>query len=196
METFMRDGPGLEQDRGRRRQRIRPDLPRKMAIAVLTMGTALSSGCWVVMSGGHRRRGPGRAAGADLFQNRDYPVLNKYRAVLGCLFSSMYGVNATQLNAVFGGDDAEASGTSLVSIARSTVENAAQNGPYAVRRKPTPSDEDCTRQPLNPLADSVCSKLPTLSWVSADVLAASQFWHVVPHLPEGLLVLRTGALDT
>lgn len=88
------------------------------------------------MSVGYRRRGPGRAAGADLVQNLDYPVLNEYRTVLGGLFSSIYGLNATQLNAVFGGGDAEASGTSLECIARSTVENAAQNGPYAARRKP------------------------------------------------------------
>lgn len=189
------DGPGPEQDRGRR-QRIWPDLPRKMAIAVLTMGTAPSSGCWVLMSVGYRRRGPGRAAGADLVQNLDYPVLNEYRTVLGGLFSSIYGLNATQLNAVFGG--ATPKPLELLS-------SPLPDRPWRTRRRMdltqrgasrTSSDEDCTRQPLNPLADNVCSKLPTLSWVSADVLAASQFWHLVPHLPEGLLVLRTGALDT
>jgi uncharacterized protein (DUF1501 family) len=38
-----------------------------------------------------------------LFQNRDYPVLNEYRAVLGGLFAQMYGLNARQLDAVFPG---------------------------------------------------------------------------------------------
>ena len=36
-----------------------------------------------------------------LFQDRDYPVLNEYRAVFGGLFSRMYGLNATQLARVF-----------------------------------------------------------------------------------------------
>lgn len=36
-----------------------------------------------------------------LFQNRDYPVLNEYRAVLGGLFSRMYGLNAQQVQQVF-----------------------------------------------------------------------------------------------
>lgn len=40
---------------------------------------------------------------SNLFQNRDYPVLNEYRTVLGGLFSSMYGLNAAQVNAVFAG---------------------------------------------------------------------------------------------
>ena len=38
-----------------------------------------------------------------LFQNRDYPVLNEYRAVLGGLFASIYGLNASQLDRVFAG---------------------------------------------------------------------------------------------
>ena len=32
-----------------------------------------------------------------LFQNRDYPVLNEYRAVLGGLFGRMYGLSSQQL---------------------------------------------------------------------------------------------------
>lgn len=36
-----------------------------------------------------------------LFQNRDYPVLNEYRALLGGLFARMYGLNAAQLQQVF-----------------------------------------------------------------------------------------------
>ena len=36
-----------------------------------------------------------------LFQDRDYPVLNEYRAVFGGLFSRMYGLNEAQLTRVF-----------------------------------------------------------------------------------------------
>lgn len=39
----------------------------------------------------------------QLFQNRDYPVLNEYRAVLGGLFGRLYGLNSQQLNTVFQG---------------------------------------------------------------------------------------------
>ena len=42
--------------------------------------------------------GPG-----TLFQNRDYPVLNEYRAVLGGLFSRIYGLDATQIEHIFPG---------------------------------------------------------------------------------------------
>jgi uncharacterized protein (DUF1501 family) len=52
----------------------------------------------------------GRVAGeqqrlerATLFQDRDYPVLNDYRGVMGGLFRRMYGLNATRLDAVFPG---------------------------------------------------------------------------------------------
>ena len=38
-----------------------------------------------------------------LFQNRDYPVLNEYRAVLGGLFGRMYGLSAARLDRVFPG---------------------------------------------------------------------------------------------
>ncbi|BBB64301.1 hypothetical protein UNDYM_0048 [Undibacterium sp. YM2] len=38
-----------------------------------------------------------------LFQNRDYPVLNEYRAVLGGLFGRIYGLNTNQLDQVFAG---------------------------------------------------------------------------------------------
>ncbi len=43
---------------------------------------------------------------ASLFQNRDYPVLNEYRAVLGGLFARMYGLNALQIEHVFSGASA------------------------------------------------------------------------------------------
>jgi len=52
----------------------------------------------------------GRVAGeqvpvrmASLFQNRDYPVLNDYRAVLGGLFRSLWGLRGDQLERVFPG---------------------------------------------------------------------------------------------
>ncbi len=38
-----------------------------------------------------------------LFQNRDYPVLNDYRALLGGLFARLYGLSAAQLASVFPG---------------------------------------------------------------------------------------------
>ena len=38
---------------------------------------------------------------ATLFQNRDYPVLNEYRDVLGGLFANLYGLSAGQLQQVF-----------------------------------------------------------------------------------------------
>jgi uncharacterized protein (DUF1501 family) len=60
-----------------------------------------------VLGGGVRG---GRIAGeqvrveqSTLFQNRDYPVLNEYRALFGGLFSRMYGLNASQLDRVFPG---------------------------------------------------------------------------------------------
>jgi uncharacterized protein (DUF1501 family) len=40
---------------------------------------------------------------ANLFQKRDLPVLNDYRAVLGHVLSRMYGLNKNQLNYVFPG---------------------------------------------------------------------------------------------
>ena len=52
--------------------------------------------------------GGGRIAGeqtkidrAHLFQDRDYPVLNEYRSVLGGLFKSLWGLSPEQLNRVF-----------------------------------------------------------------------------------------------
>lgn len=38
-----------------------------------------------------------------LFQNRDYPVLNEYRRVLGGLFSRLYGLDSQRLEKVFPG---------------------------------------------------------------------------------------------
>jgi hypothetical protein len=52
----------------------------------------------------------GRLAGAQvkveqasLFQNRDYPVVNEYRAVLGGLFARLYGLQPNRLQKVFPG---------------------------------------------------------------------------------------------
>lgn len=40
---------------------------------------------------------------STLFQDRDYPVLNEYRALLGGLFSRLYGLDTAQLARVFPG---------------------------------------------------------------------------------------------
>jgi len=42
-----------------------------------------------------------RVERANLFQDRDYPVLNEYRAVLGGLFASLWGLSSDQLQRVF-----------------------------------------------------------------------------------------------
>ena len=44
-----------------------------------------------------------RVAADTLFQNRDYPVLNEYRSVLGGLFGRLYGLNAAQKDRIFAG---------------------------------------------------------------------------------------------
>jgi len=63
-----------------------------------------------VLGGGLAAQAGGRVIGEQvvlsqpaLFQNRDYPVLNEYRAVFGGLFERMYGLSPAQLNTVFGG---------------------------------------------------------------------------------------------
>jgi uncharacterized protein (DUF1501 family) len=43
---------------------------------------------------------------ANLFQDRDYPVLNDYRAVLGGLFATMWGLSPDQVQRVFPGSTA------------------------------------------------------------------------------------------
>lgn len=61
---------------------------------------------WVLGGGvaGGRMVGEQQAlSAATLFQNRDYPVLNDYRSVLGGLFARMYGLNAAALARVFPG---------------------------------------------------------------------------------------------
>lgn len=59
---------------------------------------------WLLGGGIHGGRIAGEQIALNagqLFQNRDYPVLNEYRTVLGGLFKSMYGLNQQQLNSVF-----------------------------------------------------------------------------------------------
>jgi uncharacterized protein (DUF1501 family) len=63
-----------------------------------------------VLGGGLAAQAGGRVLGeqvevsqANLFQNRDYPVLNEYRAVFGGLFARMYGLSPAQLDRVFAG---------------------------------------------------------------------------------------------
>lgn len=48
-----------------------------------------------------------RVEPANLFQNRDYPVLNDYRSVLGGLFARLYDLNAAQLEQLFPGSVAK-----------------------------------------------------------------------------------------
>ncbi|MFZ6644796.1 DUF1501 domain-containing protein [Undibacterium sp. TJN25] len=60
---------------------------------------------WVLGGGIHGGQVMGeqiRVEQATLFQNRDYPVLNEYRAMFGGMFARMYGLNAGQVERVFG----------------------------------------------------------------------------------------------
>jgi uncharacterized protein (DUF1501 family) len=60
---------------------------------------------WVLggaVQGGKVRGEQQQLVQATLFQNRDYPVLNEYRALFGGLFARMYGLNAGQVEHIFG----------------------------------------------------------------------------------------------
>ena len=60
---------------------------------------------WVLggaVAGGKVRGEQQRIEQATLFQNRDYPVLNEYRGLLGGLFRRMYGLNDGQIQQIFG----------------------------------------------------------------------------------------------
>ncbi|MBP1204992.1 uncharacterized protein (DUF1501 family) [Duganella sp. 1411] len=60
---------------------------------------------WVLgggVAGGQVRGEQIRIEQNTLFQNRDYPVLNEYRAMLGGLFARMYGLDAGQVERIFG----------------------------------------------------------------------------------------------
>jgi uncharacterized protein (DUF1501 family) len=59
---------------------------------------------WVLggsLSGGQIAGAQQRLERANLFQDRDYPVLNDYRAVLGDLFRSLWGLTPAQCTQVF-----------------------------------------------------------------------------------------------
>jgi uncharacterized protein (DUF1501 family) len=59
---------------------------------------------WVLggsVSGGRIAGAQQRLERANLFQDRDYPVLNDYRTVLGDLFRSLWGLTPTQCTQVF-----------------------------------------------------------------------------------------------
>jgi uncharacterized protein (DUF1501 family) len=60
---------------------------------------------WVLgggVQGGKVRGEQVRLEQSTLFQNRDYPVLNEYRAMFGGLLARMYGLNAGQVEKIFG----------------------------------------------------------------------------------------------
>lgn len=60
---------------------------------------------WVLggsVNGGKVRGEQVRVEQPTLFQNRDYPVLNEYRALFGGLLARMYGLNAAQVDGIFG----------------------------------------------------------------------------------------------
>ncbi len=61
---------------------------------------------WVLggqLAGGRMAGEQLRVERASLFQNRDYPVLNDYRALLAGLFARLYGLGPNQLARVFPG---------------------------------------------------------------------------------------------
>jgi uncharacterized protein (DUF1501 family) len=61
---------------------------------------------WVLgggIKGGRLVGGQAKIEPATLFQNRDYPVVNEYRALLGGLFTRLYGLRADRLQKVFPG---------------------------------------------------------------------------------------------
>jgi uncharacterized protein (DUF1501 family) len=55
------------------------------------------------INGGRLAGEQARIEKASLFQDRDYPVLNEYRSVLGGLFATLWGLSADQLQRVFPG---------------------------------------------------------------------------------------------
>ena len=59
---------------------------------------------WVMGGAVHGGRVAGeqaRVARESLFQDRDYPVLNEYRSVLGGIFGRLYGMDPAQLSRIF-----------------------------------------------------------------------------------------------
>ncbi len=55
------------------------------------------------INGGRIAGEQARVEKASLFQDRDYPVLNEYRAVYGGLFSTLWGLSTDQVQRVFPG---------------------------------------------------------------------------------------------
>jgi uncharacterized protein (DUF1501 family) len=55
------------------------------------------------ISGGRIAGQQARIERASLFQDRDYPVLNEYRAVLGGLFATLWGLSNDRVQSVFPG---------------------------------------------------------------------------------------------
>jgi uncharacterized protein (DUF1501 family) len=55
------------------------------------------------INGGRIAGEQARVEKASLFQDRDYPVLNEYRAVFGGLFATLWGLSADQVQRVFPG---------------------------------------------------------------------------------------------
>lgn len=61
---------------------------------------------WVLGGGLHGGKVVGEQVAVEqktLFQNRDFPILNEYRSILGGLFARIYGLSASQLDYVFAG---------------------------------------------------------------------------------------------
>jgi uncharacterized protein (DUF1501 family) len=59
---------------------------------------------WILggsLNGGRIAGEQAKVERASLFQDRDYPVLNEYRAVLGGLFASLWGLSPDQVQRVF-----------------------------------------------------------------------------------------------
>ena len=79
-----------------------------------TRGTDHGHGTVYWVLGGGLGAAGGKVAGEQvalernaLFQNRDYPVLNEYRAVLAGLFGRMFGLSSAELDRVFAGVQAK-----------------------------------------------------------------------------------------
>jgi uncharacterized protein (DUF1501 family) len=68
------------------------------------------SAYWILgggIKGGRIAGAQAKVEQASLFQNRDFPVLNDYRAVLGGLFGRMFGLPEARLQGVFAGAAAQ-----------------------------------------------------------------------------------------
>ena len=72
-----------------------------MATAAPITAMAASIGCWAAASGRPHRRPQVAVTQANLFQDRDWPVLNDYRALIGGVLRKAYGLSQTQLAQIF-----------------------------------------------------------------------------------------------